>query len=408
MPQFLLLLTYDVSQRNSGSTAKVPLKNVKKPTSATETVKSGTISKSEYINLANNIKTNINNQGQAPSYVKTSKGNIKYDSTVYFFSKTMDFYAKNKRLPYTVSVAPWNLNEGISKPTTPTNPIIPTNPDTKFTIAQIISAANNYRKYVDTNYKTPSTVTVNNQKITTAQFLQILSFAITQLNSGSKASITLKTVTNPTNPSETVKAGTFTKANYVKLAQDTKSAICNGQAPNYVNSVLGNVRYETLTYVFAKTIQFYGTNGRLPNTLSVVPYSQLNLCIPANALGIVDQIGKNEATYANIQGTRYSYLDVFLAEGGGNCWGSSLYLYTRLTAAGIQTRIMGYLKGISNNAYKHAWVQINLGDGWKNWDYKKYYSKHYGALGGGTEVALIGPGRNIDTQDLINAYYAVL
>ena len=41
----------------------------------------------------------------------------------------------------------------------------------------------------------------------------------------------------------------------------------------------------------------------------------------------------------------------------------------RLTAA-HPTRIMGYLKGISNNAYKHAWVQINLGDGWKNWDYK--------------------------------------
>ena len=44
---------------------------------------------------------------------------------------------------------------------------------------------------------------------------------------------------------------------------------------------------------------------------------------------------------------------------------SQVSLYTRLTTAGIQTRIMGYLKGISNNAYKHAWVQINLGDGRK-------------------------------------------
>jgi transglutaminase-like putative cysteine protease len=403
MPQFLLLLNYDLTQTNSKSTAKVTLKNVKAPTSTSETVKSGSINKTEYIKLASSLKTNINNNGKVPCYVSSSRGKIKYETLVYTYSKVMDYYAKNKKLPNTVSVRPWNQKEGTTTTTTTT-----ATSGTSFTIAQIVTASKNYRNYVDTNYKTPSTVTVNNKKVTTAQFFQLLSYAITQLNSGSKANVVLKTVSNPAKLTETVKSGSFTKDEYVKLAQTAKTATSNGKVPDYIDSELGKIRYETLTYIFAKTVQFYGENSRLPNTLSVVPYSQLTFTITGNAQAIVDQIGRDEATYGSIQGDRYSYLDVFLAEGKGNCWGSSLYLYTRLTAAGIQARIMGYVNGIAASSYKHAWVQINLGSGWKNWDYKTYASKHCGDVGGGTPLILIGPGKKIDTPDLITAYYAVL
>lgn len=409
MPQFLLLLTYDVTQTNSKSTANVALKNVKAPTSTSETVKSSSLNKTEYVKLAGTLKTSINNNGRVPSYVTSSKGKMKYETLVYTYSKVMDYYAKNKKLPNTVSVKPWIQNEGtISTTTTSATSTSTTTSATSFTIAQIVTASKNYRNYVDTNYKTPSTVTINNIKVTTPQFLQLLSYTIAQLNIGSKANIALKTVNNPANPTETVKSGSFTKDEYVKLAQTTKTATSNGKAPDYVDSKLGKIRYETLTYIFAKAVQFYGENSRLPNTLSVVPCSQLNLNIPGNAQAIVDQIGRNEATYANIQGNEYSYLEKFLSARGGNCWGSSLYLYTRLTAAGIQTRIMGYVGGIAANSFKHAWVQINLGSVWKNWEYTKYNSKHYGELAGGTKVPLIGPGRTIDTWDLINAYAKVM
>lgn len=405
MPQFLLLLSYDVTQTNSGSKSSVVLKNVKTPTKPTETVKTGSLTKTEYIKLANTLKSSINTKGKVPNYVSSTKGNIRYESLVYSYSKTMNYYAKNKKLPSTVSIAPWTKTEGTTTKTTTTTTQAASG--TSFTINQIVTASNNVKSYVEQNGKIPSTVTVNGKKINTPQFLQLLSYTIAQLNSGSKASITLKSVTSPTKPTETVKDGTLLKAEYVKLAQTVKTATSKGKAPDYADSTLGKIRYETLVYIFSKTVSFYGANNRLPNTLSVTPYSNLDITVPGNVQAIVDKIGKDEAKYKNIQGDWYSYLNNFLSAGGGNCWGSSLYLYTRLTAEGISARIMGYVGGISNNAFKHAWVQLNTGSGWKNWDYKKYSSKHNGELGGGTKIVLIGPGVK-GTPDLVKAYYAVL
>src|SRR5690606_16469556 len=42
-----------------------------------------------------------------------------------------------------------------------------------------------------------------------------------------------------------------------------------GTAPDYVNSSLGKIRYETLIYTFSKILNFQNTNGRLPNYVSV-------------------------------------------------------------------------------------------------------------------------------------------
>ncbi|MEN6592890.1 MAG: transglutaminase domain-containing protein [Methanobacterium sp.] len=411
--QYLYLLSSTTTNLNKNSKTSVTVKTVSKAPNPTENVKTGTLTKSEYVKLSGKITTFVNTYGRLPNFITTSKGKMNPDNLIYTYAKITAFYKTNNRLSNTVSVAPWIKNEGTSSTTTTAAKPAPSG--TSFTIPQIVTAAKNYRNYVDSNYKTPSTVTVNGVKVNTPQFLQLLSYAIANLNAESKASITLKTVTAPANPTETVKAGTLQLSEFVKLAQSVKSTIAStGKAPNYVTSSLGNMRYETLTYNFAKVIQFYGEKARLPNTLDVVPYSSLNSAVTGNVQAIIDKIGYDEAKYGTIQGNKYSYLDVFLAEGKGNCWGSALYLYWRLSASGIQARIMGYIGGIANNSFKHAWTQVLINGVWTNWNYAKYSSKHCGDVGGGQKVVLVdqNEGKGLSTSALTNLlikeYYAVL
>ncbi|MDI9624143.1 MAG: pseudomurein-binding repeat-containing protein [Methanothermobacter sp.] len=104
MPQFLYLLTTDVVQTSQGSVASITLKNVQAPSNSIGTTKGGTLTRTEYTNLARNIKSIIDSTGRAPGNASTSIGQIKYETLVYIFAKIMDFQKTNKRLPNYVTV----------------------------------------------------------------------------------------------------------------------------------------------------------------------------------------------------------------------------------------------------------------------------------------------------------------
>lgn len=109
MPQFLSLMAKNIININSGITKSYTLTSVKNASNATETVKTGTLSKTEYLTLAKTINSYINSNGKAPSYVTTTLGKIKFENMVYTFSKILNFKTENKRLPNTASVKPWNV-----------------------------------------------------------------------------------------------------------------------------------------------------------------------------------------------------------------------------------------------------------------------------------------------------------
>lgn len=108
-----------------------------------------------------------------------------------------------------------------------------------------------------------------------------------------------------------------------------------------------------------------------------------------DASAVLPSIGQQEAQIADVQGQ--SDPKVLIQVDYGDCWADSMWLYNQLTAAGIQTRIMGYQDGGYGAGYRHTWVEINTGDGWKSWDYAGYNSQHYGDVGDGTPFVLIGP-----------------
>ncbi|MTK64772.1 MAG: pseudomurein-binding protein [Methanobacterium sp.] len=254
-----------------------------------------------------------------------------------------------------------------------------------FTPSQIGAASSKVKSYYEQNNKLPSYVTINNHKVTMPQFLQLISDDIYQLSNKKTTSITLKNVTAPSKPVENLKTGQLTKTQYINLAKNTRSYIYStGKAPNNENSSLGTIKFQNLVYSFSKILAFQTANNRLPNYVSVAPFSKssTSVKISSNALATVDSIGYAEAKYRDVQGQ--SSASVMEKCGYGDCWADSSWLYNKLSAAGISVRIMSTTSG--GIYYLHRWVEINTGYGWQTWDYAKYHSQHYSALGAGHYV----------------------
>ena len=104
MPGFLNLLTSSVINVNSGSSAAIALKIVGAPTAPKGTFSPGNLMKTEYIKIAENIRSYINTYKRAPNFIATSRGNIRYDYVIYMYSKLMNFYSTNQRLPNYVAI----------------------------------------------------------------------------------------------------------------------------------------------------------------------------------------------------------------------------------------------------------------------------------------------------------------
>lgn len=106
MPQFLQLLSDDIIQLNTKKSTSVTLRKVAAPTKPVESMKTGNLIKTQYINLVKNTKTYIYTTGKAPNNINTPLGKIKYQNLVYIFSKIAYFQKINNRLPNYVSVKP--------------------------------------------------------------------------------------------------------------------------------------------------------------------------------------------------------------------------------------------------------------------------------------------------------------
>ncbi|MTK64831.1 MAG: pseudomurein-binding protein, partial [Methanobacterium sp.] len=253
-----------------------------------------------------------------------------------------------------------------------------------FTQKQINTAAAKVKSYYDTNQKLPCYVNINNYKVTMPQFLQLITDDIYLISNKKTSSITLKNVTAASKPVENVKTGQLTKTQYINLAKTTRSYIyANGKAPNNENSSLGTIKFQNLVYSFSKILAFQAANNRLPNYVSVAPLSKSLTTIKSgsSAQAIVDSIGYAEAKFEDIQGQ--SSPSVMENCGYGDCWADSGWLYNKLSKAGIAVRIIGHTTG----SYPlHRWIELNIANGWKTWDYAKYNSPHHGPTGSGPSV----------------------
>lgn len=259
-----------------------------------------------------------------------------------------------------------------------------------FTRAQISDASSKVATFVSKNDRLPNYVTIGGKKVTMPQFLQLTTQSLLNTNEGPSGSAALKTVQSPSSSTETVKSGKLNKTEYLNLAKSIQLTInTTGKAPSSISTSLGKMNFKNMVLSYSKILSYFKTNSKLPSYVSVAAWSSTTTTT-SSVKAILDKIGKQEATYEDVQGI--SSLASFIKYGKGDCWADSLWLYTKLQTAGITARIMGYINGGYGVGYRHAWVQINIGNGWVNWNYKGYNSQHYGDVGTGTPKVLIKSG----------------
>ncbi len=147
MPQFLKLETTATYNIQNNITTDITLENYNTAPNPSETATNGQLTQSNYITLANNVKSFMNENGRAPNFQTTSLGNIRYESLVYTFSQVMNSYRVGKVLPDFIIIRPWTFV---------------TNNTTKFiTMNQINVAADTVQSYID--YIITADLTHNNQ-----------------------------------------------------------------------------------------------------------------------------------------------------------------------------------------------------------------------------------------------------
>ena len=242
----------------------------------------------------------------------------------------------------------------------------PVNPKVTFTTNQINAASSTVKTHVENNNKLPSYVAIGNTKVTMPQFLMLMTDNLAAINKGSTAPIVLKNVKCPTNPQQKIKSGTLTKNGFLSLAQKIRVYInTNGKAPNYMNTSLGNIRYESMIYTCSKILNFYKINKRLPNTVSVDPWSTSTTS--EGSPSTVSQILKTGAKYGY---SHYAHDSAGLIRyGSGDCWAMSDYLFKKFKAAGVRSRIVQYATAYASN---HRSVQLYKSGSWVDVPYRTY------------------------------------
>jgi hypothetical protein len=171
--------------------------------------------------------------------------------------------------------------------------------------SQISQAAVSVKHNVETNYGLPSSVTVNNSKVTNSQFLYLLTTATKNLAYNNKNPITLRTVSPPTSTSETIKSGILTQSQYLTIANKTNSyIIANNRVPSYANTPLGMMKYQSLIYMYSKILYYNQVNNRLPTSVSVKSWYAQTLG-PAATLNATLKNGKT------LGSNKYGYVKLY-------------------------------------------------------------------------------------------------
>ncbi len=284
MSNFLKMALATIQNIDGKLYGQVVLGNFSEPGTYSETITGGSLNKTDYLNLAKDIENFIIANGRGPAYQTTSFGNIHYKSLVYIFSQILSSYKTNNYiLPDLITVRPWS---------------VVSNANTKFfTIDQIETAATTVKTYVETNHTLPGSVIINNTSVTMPKFLKLITTVVANINGKLTTSIVLQDYSAATSPSESITGGSVSSTDYLILANSIISFMdTNGRAPNYQTVTMGNIRYESLVFMYSQMLSYESNEDKLPASITVDKWSVVSNT--SNTFFTLDQI---KTAAANVQ-----------------------------------------------------------------------------------------------------------
>ncbi len=294
LDDYLYAATTTTINLNTNQKTSIPINNYKPPTDPLKTTATGTLTKTTYLQTAQNIKKYMETYQRSPNYATTTIGRVNYQSLIYAYARIINFYNENQRLPNSVTI------KNVKITTIPNTPTPQLSYNEISTISKVIAS------YVNQNGKIPSQVTVNNKNITLDDYLYAATTTTINLNTNQKTSIPINNYKPPTDPLKTTATGTLTKTTYLQTAQNIKKYMETYQrSPNYATTTIGRVNYQSLIYAYARIINFYNENQRLPNSVTIknVKITTIpNTPTPQLSYNEISTISKVIASYVNQNG----------------------------------------------------------------------------------------------------------
>ena len=133
--------------------------------------------------------------------------------------------------------------------------------------SSIIKESSTFVKYVETNGKLPSSITINNKNYTSPQFLYLMCKA---LNDTGSSKIMAKSVKNPTSLKYSLKTGSIKKSEYKKLSANViKYMDRYKKAPNTINSSKGKIPYTQFILAIARNLAYHNSNKKLASSIAL-------------------------------------------------------------------------------------------------------------------------------------------
>ena len=112
--EYLYLMTKAV-ENNSNSKIEIKRNYIKKYKNINSKSAKGTLNKTEYVKIAAKTRKFIDKNKRAPNWVSSSKGNIPYNQLILSYSKCLDYFNANNRLPNSIRLDDLNLEKINSK-----------------------------------------------------------------------------------------------------------------------------------------------------------------------------------------------------------------------------------------------------------------------------------------------------
>ena len=139
------------------------------------------------------------------------------------------------------------------------------------TLDDIKKAATNLKNYIEEHGVMPNYVTVGDVRFSVPQFLYLMAQAIININSGNSSDIVSIDVSAPDANTGDDFHGRIYINEFLTMAQSiVDSMMANNKAPSSVSSSLGDVKYETLTYMFSKIVSYANlNNNQLPQMVYI-------------------------------------------------------------------------------------------------------------------------------------------
>ena len=152
-----------------------------------------------------------------------------------------------------------NVKSTTSSTSTKTTTSTANNVNSKYIKASsIIKGSSTFVKYVETNGKLPSSITINNKNYTSPQFLYLM------------CKIMAKSVKNPTSLKYSLKTGSIKKSEYKKLSANVIKYIDRyKKAPNTINSSKGKIPYTQFILAIARNLAYHNSNKKLASSIAL-------------------------------------------------------------------------------------------------------------------------------------------